>query len=48
MPVVKVMVQLIQDLHEGIEGLNQQIQEAAEAHPDFFARAADASLDIPK
>jgi transposase len=34
--VVKVVVQLIQVLHEGIEGLNQQIQEAAEAHPDFF------------
>ena len=34
--VVKVSVQLIQDLHEGIEGLNRQIQEAAEAHPDFF------------
>jgi hypothetical protein len=35
-PVVKVSVQLIQVLHEGIEGLNQQIQEAAAAHPDFF------------
>src|SRR6266705_1477553 len=34
--VVKVSVQLIQDLHEGIEGFNRQIQEAAEAHPDFF------------
>lgn len=34
--VVKVLVQLIQILHEGIEGLNQQIQHAAEAHPDFF------------
>jgi transposase len=34
--VVKVLVQLIQVLHHGIEGLNQQIQEAAEAHPDFF------------
>ncbi len=34
--VVKVSVQLIQVLHEGIEGFNQQIQEAAEAHPDFF------------
>jgi transposase len=34
--VVKVMVQLIQVLREGIEELNQQIQEAAEAHPDFF------------
>ena len=35
-PVVKVLVQLIQVLHQGIEGLNRQIQEAAEAHPDFF------------
>jgi transposase len=34
--VVKVLVQLIQVLHEGIEGLNQQILEACEAHPDFF------------
>ena len=34
--VVKVSVQLIQVLHQGIEGLNRQIQEAAEAHPDFF------------
>ena len=34
--VVKVLVQLIQVLHEGIEGLDRQIQEAAEAHPDFF------------
>ena len=34
--VVKVLVQLIQVLREGIEGLNRQIQEAAEAHPDFF------------
>lgn len=34
--VVKVVVQLIQVLHQGIEGLNRQIQEAAEAHPDFF------------
>jgi len=34
--VVKVLVQLIQVLHQGIEGLNRQIQEAAEAHPDFF------------
>ena len=34
--VVKVVVQLIHVLHEGIEGLNRQIQEAAEAHPDFF------------
>jgi transposase len=34
--VVKVLVQLIQVLHDGIEGLNQQIQEASGAHPDFF------------
>ena len=34
--VVKVLVQVIQDLQEGIEGFNRQIQEAAEAHPDFF------------
>jgi transposase len=34
--VVKVFVQLIQVLHEGIEEFNQQIQEAAKAHPDFF------------
>jgi transposase len=34
--VVKVLVQLIQVLHHGIEDLNRQIQEAAEAHPDFF------------
>src|SRR5437868_7019602 len=34
--VAVVLVQLIQVLHEGIEGLNRQIQEAAEAHPDFF------------
>jgi transposase len=34
--VVKVLVQLIPVLHQGIEGLNRQIQEAAEAHPDFF------------
>jgi len=33
---VKVLVQLIQVLHKGIEGFHQQIQEAAEAHPDFF------------
>jgi transposase len=36
MAVVKVSVQMIQVLYEGIEGLNRQIQEAAEAHPDFF------------
>ena len=34
--VVKVSVQMTQVLYEGIEGLNRQIQEAAEAHPDFF------------
>jgi len=34
--VVRVLVQMIQVLREGTEGLNQQIQEAAEAHPDFF------------
>ena len=34
--VVKVLVQVIQVLHEGIEDFNRQIQEAAEAHPDFF------------
>ena len=34
--VVKVLVQLIQVLHEGIEDLDRRIQEAAEAHPDFF------------
>jgi len=34
--VVKVVVQLIQVLHEGIEDFNRQIQEAAEAHRDFF------------
>ena len=34
--VVKVLVRVIQILHEGIEDLNQQIEEAAEAHPDFF------------
>jgi transposase len=33
---VKVSVQLIQILHDGIKGLDRQIQEAAEAHPDFF------------
>ena len=33
---VKVCVQLIQILREGIRVLDQQIQEAAEAHPDFF------------
>jgi hypothetical protein len=34
--VAKVLVQMIQVLHQGIEDLNRQIQEAAEAHPDFF------------
>src|SRR5437016_5608308 len=34
--VVKVLVQVIQVLHQGIEDFNRQIQEAAEAHPDFF------------
>lgn len=33
---VKVSVQLIQILREGIQALDRQIQEAAEAHPDFF------------
>ena len=33
---VKVTVQLIQILHQGIKALDRQIQEAAEAHPDFF------------
>jgi Transposase IS116/IS110/IS902 family len=33
---VKVLVQVIQVLHQGIEYFNRQIQEAAEAHPDFF------------
>ena len=27
---------MIQVLHQGIEDFNRQIQEAAEAHPDFF------------
>lgn len=34
--VVKVLVALLQVLHAGIEEFNRQIQEAAEAHPDFF------------
>lgn len=33
---VKVCVQLIHILREGIKAMDQQIQEAAEAHPDFF------------
>lgn len=36
MQAVKVSVQLIQVLREGIQALDRQIQEAAEAHPDFF------------
>jgi transposase len=36
MQAVKVCVQLIQILREGIQALDRQIQEAAEAHPDFF------------
>ena len=36
MQVVKVTLQLIQILHQGIKALDRQIQEAAEAHPDFF------------
>jgi transposase len=34
--VVKVLVEVIQVLHQGIEDFDRQIQEAAEAHPDFF------------
>jgi len=34
--VVKVLVALLQVLNAGIEEFNRQIQEAAEAHPDFF------------
>jgi hypothetical protein len=33
--VVKVMVQLIRTLHEGIADLDETIEEAAAAHPDF-------------
>jgi transposase len=33
---VKVSVKMIQVLHQGIKALDGQIQEAAEAHPDFF------------
>jgi transposase len=35
-PAVKVAVQVIQILLQAIQGLDRQIQEAAEAHPDFF------------
>jgi transposase len=34
--VVKVTVQLIRSLVEGIAGLDHRIEEAAAAHPDFF------------
>ena len=34
--VVKVIVQLVRILIEGIEDLDAQIEEAAAAHPDFF------------
>jgi transposase len=34
--VVKVIVQLIRSLVEGIANLDQKIEEAAAAHPDFF------------
>jgi transposase len=34
--VVKVIVQLVRILVEGIEDLDGQIEEAAAAHPDFF------------
>jgi transposase len=34
--VVKVMVQLIRSLMEGIADLDEKIEEAAAAHPDFF------------
>jgi len=33
---VKVFVQLVRILVEGIEDLDGQIEEAAAAHPDFF------------
>jgi hypothetical protein len=33
---VKVSVQMMQVLLQGIKALDRQIQEAAEAHPDFF------------
>jgi ribosomal protein S15P/S13E len=34
--VVKVVVQLLPVLHQGIAEFDRQIQEAAEEHPDFF------------
>jgi len=34
--VVKVMVQLVRSLVEGIADLDEKIEEAAAAHPDFF------------
>ena len=34
--VVKVIVQLIRSLRQGIAGLDERIEEAAAAHPDFF------------
>ncbi len=34
--VVKVIVQLVRSLIEGIAGLDERIGEAAAAHPDFF------------
>jgi hypothetical protein len=34
--VVKVIVQLIRSLMEGIADLDEKIEEAAAAHPDFF------------
>src|SRR3979411_1410496 len=34
--VVKVMVQLVRSLVEGIAALDEKIEEAAAAHPDFF------------
>jgi transposase len=34
--VVKVIVQLIRTLREGIADLDERIEEAAAAHPDFF------------
>src|SRR5579872_199367 len=34
--VVRVLVQLLPVLHQGIAEFDRQIQEAAEAHPDFF------------
>ena len=34
--VVKVIVQLIRSLVQGIADLDEKIEEAAAAHPDFF------------